>query len=79
MELIGRDGFTGLVEDRTMELSNAFSGILTQGGTILGISRSLPQAMPTDEGPVDMTDQAVETYKRHKSRCARVHWRQRDD
>ena len=51
VELIGfRDGFTGLVEDRTMELSsNAFSGILTQGGTILGISRSLPQAMPTDK------------------------------
>lgn len=68
VELIGfRDGFTGLVEDRTMELSsNAFSGILTQGGTILGISRSLPQAMPTDKGPVDMTEQAVETYKRHK-------------
>ena len=68
VELIGfRDGFTGLVEDRTLELSsNAFSGILTQGGTILGISRSLPQAMPTDKGPVDMTDQAVETYKRHK-------------
>ncbi len=68
VELIGfRDGFTGLVEDRTMELSsNAFSGILTQGGTILGISRSLPQAMPTDKGPMDMTDQAVETYKRHK-------------
>ena len=68
VELIGfRDGFTGLVEDRTMELSsNAFSGILTQGGTILGISRSLPQAMPTDKSPVDMTDQAVETYKRHK-------------
>jgi 6-phosphofructokinase 1 len=68
VELIGfRDGFTGLVEDRTMELSsNAFSGILTQGGTILGISRNLPQAMPTDKGPVDMTDQAVETYKRHK-------------
>ena len=68
VELIGfRDGFTGLVEDRTMELSsNAFSGILTQGGTILGISRSLPQAMPTDKGPVDMTDKAVDTYKRHK-------------
>ena len=68
VELIGfRDGFTGLVEDRTMELSsNAFSGILTQGGTILGISRSLPQAMPTDKGPVDMTEQAVETYKHHK-------------
>ena len=68
VELIGfRDGFTGLVEDRTLELSsNAFSGILTQGGTILGISRSLPQAMPTDKGPVDMTDQAVETYKRHR-------------
>ena len=68
VELIGfRDGFTGLVEDRTLELSsNAFSGILTQGGTILGISRSLPQAMPTDKGPVDMTEQAVETYKRHK-------------
>lgn len=68
VELLGfRDGFTGLVEDRTLELSsNAFSGILTQGGTILGISRSLPQAMPTDKGPVDMTEQAVETYKRHK-------------
>ena len=68
VELIGfRDGFTGLVEDRTLELSsNAFSGILTQGGTILGISRSLPQAMPSENGPVDMTEQAVETYKRHR-------------
>lgn len=68
VSLLGfRDGFTGLVEDRTLELSSgAFSGILTQGGTILGISRSLPQAMPTEKGPVDMTQQAVDTYKRHK-------------
>lgn len=68
LELIGfRDGFNGLVEDRTMDLSGGvLSGILTLGGTILGISRNIPQAMPTANGSTDLTQNAVDTYKRRK-------------
>jgi 6-phosphofructokinase (EC 2.7.1.11) len=57
LELIGfRDGFNGLVEDRTMDLSGGvLSGILTLGGTILGISRNIPQVMPTANGSADLT------------------------
>jgi 6-phosphofructokinase 1 len=43
------------------------SGILTLGGTILGISRNIPQAMPAGKGKTaDLTQNAVDTYKRHK-------------
>ena len=47
MELIGfRDGFRGLVQDRTLRLDHhALSGILTYGGTILGTSRDKPHRM----------------------------------
>jgi 6-phosphofructokinase 1 len=40
MQVIGfREGFRGLMEDRTERLDgNALSGILTLGGTILGTS-----------------------------------------
>ncbi len=68
LELIGfRDGFNGLVEDRTMDLGGGvLSGILTLGGTILGISRNIPQAMPAANGTADLTQNAVDTYKRRK-------------
>jgi 6-phosphofructokinase len=39
MEVIGfRDGFRGLVEDRSVRLNRRLSGILTAGGTILATS-----------------------------------------
>lgn len=68
MKVIGfLDGFRGLVENRTIELdSQALSGILTDGGTILGTSRDKPHNMPVNGKPRDMTDQIVRTYKRHK-------------
>ena len=67
MELIGfRDGFRGLVHDRTMPLEPAMlSGILTDGGTILGTSRDKPHQMPIGGEIRDMTGAIVETYKRH--------------
>ncbi|HCE42224.1 MAG TPA: 6-phosphofructokinase [Lentisphaeria bacterium] len=67
MDLIGfRDGFRGLVQDRTFTLDqNLLSGILTLGGTILGTSRDKPHKMPIGNKVMDMTDVIVETYKRH--------------
>ena len=48
MQVIGfRDGFRGLMENRTVWLDEkTLSGILTHGGTILGTSRDKPNAMP---------------------------------
>jgi ATP-dependent phosphofructokinase / diphosphate-dependent phosphofructokinase len=67
MHFVGfRDGFRGLVHDRTMPLeSSALSGILTDGGTILGTSRDKPHRMPVGGKVQDMTDAAVETYRKH--------------
>jgi 6-phosphofructokinase 1 len=67
MEVIGfLDGFTGLVESRTVRLDMArLSGILTAGGTILGTSRDKPHKMPLGNGEsVDMTPRAVANYER---------------
>ena len=67
MTVIGfRDGFRGLMENRSMELdSNALSGILTMGGTILGTSRDKPHRMPVGGKLMDMTDVMVENYHQH--------------
>lgn len=67
MQIIGfRDGFRGLMENRTVTLdSAALSGILTIGGTILGTSRDKPQKMPIGSKMMDMTDVMVETYNNH--------------
>lgn len=67
MHFIGfKDGFRGLVQDRSMSLeTHHLSGILTDGGTILGTSRDKPHRMPIGGKILDMTDAAVETYKRH--------------
>jgi 6-phosphofructokinase 1 len=67
MQIIGfRDGFRGLVENRTVRLENsALSGILTLGGTILGTSRDKPHQMPVGNMTMDMTDVAVANYHRH--------------
>jgi 6-phosphofructokinase 1 len=47
MEAVGiRDGFLGLIENRTLPLdSQSLAGILTIGGTILGTSRVKPHRM----------------------------------
>jgi 6-phosphofructokinase len=67
MQVIGfRDGFRGLMENRSIRLDNGkLSGILTQGGTILGTSRDKPHRMPMGGKEIDMTDVIVENY--HKN------------
>jgi ATP-dependent phosphofructokinase / diphosphate-dependent phosphofructokinase len=60
------DGFRGLVQDRTMTLEGAgLSGLLVQGGTILGTSRDKPHKMPIGGKMRNMTDAIVDTYHRH--------------
>ncbi|MBN2699443.1 MAG: 6-phosphofructokinase [Bacteroidales bacterium] len=67
MQVIGfRDGFRGLMENRSIRLDNGMlSGILTLGGTILGTSRDKPHKMPMGGKLVDMTDVIIENY--HKN------------
>lgn len=67
MQVIGfRDGFRGLMENRTVWLDDrTLSGILTNGGTILGTSRDKPHAMPVAGKVLDMTDLIVENYRKH--------------
>jgi 6-phosphofructokinase len=67
MEVIGfRDGFRGLMENRTMDLDERIlSGILTLGGTILGTSRDKPHRMLVGGKYMDMTDAIVENYRRN--------------
>jgi ATP-dependent phosphofructokinase / diphosphate-dependent phosphofructokinase len=64
MQVIGiRDGFRGLVENRTTHLDRIMlSGILTRGGTILGTSRDKPHRMMFNGKKQDMTDVIVENY-----------------
>jgi ATP-dependent phosphofructokinase / diphosphate-dependent phosphofructokinase len=58
-----RDGFKGFSENRTMNLGGeALSGILTQGGTILGTSREKPHKMMVDGRPQDMTATIAANY-----------------
>ena len=67
MQIVGfREGFRGLMQNRTVALDEAaLSGILTKGGTILGTSRDKPHAMPVGGKVLDMTNMIVETYRRH--------------
>ncbi|RME70082.1 MAG: ATP-dependent 6-phosphofructokinase [Chloroflexi bacterium] len=67
MRVIGfRDGFRGLMENRTVRLEGAaLSGILTLGGTILGTSRDKPHKMPMGGKYMDMTDVIVDNYHTH--------------
>jgi 6-phosphofructokinase 1 len=61
------DGFRGLMQNRTITLeSSNFSGILTSGGTILGTSRDKPNAMPVGGKILDMTDEMVDNYHKHR-------------
>jgi len=66
-QVIGfRDGFRGVMQDRTVQLDgSALSGILTVGGTILGTSRDRPNKMPVGGQVLDMTEAIFDTYKKH--------------
>ena len=70
LEVIGiEDGYDGLVRDKMGELSyNDVSGILTQGGTILGASNKANpfEYTPPDSkagNPVDMSEQCKENFE----------------
>ena len=67
MDVVGfKDGFRGLVENKTVPLDGkSLSGILTLGGTILGTSRDKPHKMQIGTKMMDMTDVIVENY--HKN------------
>ena len=71
MHIIGiRDGFRGLMENRTMDLEGqALSGILTLGGTILGTSRDKPHKMPVNGKFLDMTETLVANYHANGLDC----------
>jgi len=65
IELIGfQDGFTGLIEDRTVQfLGTELSGILTLGGTLLGTSQELPS---NEKDTSVFIDLASKIYKKHQ-------------
>ena len=67
MQIVGfRDGFRGLMQDRTVRLDSVgLSGILTQGGTILGTSRDKPHQMPVGGKEMDMRRVMLDTYEKH--------------
>ncbi len=67
MHIVGfRDGFRGLMENRTLRLDReTLSSILTRGGTILGTSRDKPHKMPVGSEVMDMTEVICDNYKRH--------------
>ncbi len=71
MNVIGfRDGFRGLMENRSIRLDGAaLSGILSMGGTILGTSRDKPHKMPVGGKYLDMTDAIVENYHKNNLDC----------
>ena len=71
MRIVGiRDGFRGLMENRTVDLEHgALSGILTLGGTILGTSREKPNKMLVNGKFRDMTDTLVANYHANGLDC----------
>jgi len=71
MDVLGfLDGFRGVVRDRSVKLETTLlSGILTDGGTILGTSRDKPHKMPVGGKVLDMTEAVVETYGKHRLDC----------
>jgi 6-phosphofructokinase 1 len=65
-----QDGFRGLVENRTLHLDGqAVSGLLTQGGTLLGTTRDKPHKMRMGSKVMDMTDVAVANMHRMNIDC----------
>ncbi len=67
MHILGfRDGFRGLMENRTMRLEReTLASILTRGGTILGTSRDKPHKMPIGSEVMDMTQVICDNYHQH--------------
>lgn len=68
-----KDGYAGLVEDRSTELSDSkVSGILTRGGTILGTSNTAnPFAytlapLSDKNNPKDFSGRAIENFKKKR-------------
>lgn len=72
VEIIGfEDGYKGLMyADYQVMKSSDFSGILTQGGTILGTSRQpFKQMRIPDENGLDKVESMKHTYKKLKLDC----------
>lgn len=71
VEIYGiRDGYRGLIEgDYHLMKPSDFSGILVQGGTILGTSRQPFKRMRVVENDVDKVARMKETYKEMKLDC----------
>lgn len=71
MHIVGfRDGFRGLMENRTAPLdSGQLSGILTVGGTILGTSRDKPHKMPVGGKLLNMLDAIAGNYHDNHLDC----------
>ena len=67
MRFIGfKNGFRGLAQDRTVKLEGEMlSGILTDGGTILGTSRDKPHKIAVGGKTKNMTDAIIDNYERH--------------
>lgn len=68
-----RDGYAGLVENRTMPLSDGdVSGILTRGGTILGTSNTANpfsyalSPLSGKSAPEDLSGKAVENFRKNR-------------
>jgi len=60
------NGFRGLALDQTVDLDGTMlSGILTDGGTILGTSRDKPHRMLVGGRETDMTDAIVANYRKY--------------
>ncbi len=71
MHIVGfRDGFRGLMENRTAPLDGGqLSGILTVGGTILGTSRDKPHKMPVGGKILNMLDTIADNYRSNQLDC----------
>lgn len=61
-----RDGFRGLMQDRSVRLDgDALSGILTHGGTILGTGRDKVDKMDVGGTIMDVRGVMLETFQAH--------------
>ncbi len=71
MTVLGiNDGFRGLIENRFISLDNkAVSGILTEGGTILGTSRTKIHKVRVGDKIINMTDLAMENIEKNHIDC----------
>ncbi len=71
VEIVGIvDGYKGLIEGEAHEMKQSdFSGILTQGGTILGTARTPYKSMRLKENDVDKVAAMKANYKKLKLDC----------